>query len=347
MIPVSPYFISISFFVLWLIGMFYGGWIAASVVIFAFVVLPVLDLIMGVDKTNLTPEEYDQTKTVLWKYDIVLYVYALSHTVMLILGPWLIERNSFGTWEVIAAIISTGVITGGLGITVSHELCHRSNKWHRLLADFLLSSVCYSHFSLEHVHGHHTHVSTPRDPASARFNESFYAFYPRTVVGSFLSAWRIGKKLTIKKDASVWSLNNLFIRNWLFSFVWAGVFYGFFGSFGLVFFFAQAWVAFSLLELVNYVEHYGLERKQLENGHYERVKPVHSWNSSHKLSNYYLFNLERHSDHHAYAKRPYPLLRHHEEAPQLPAGYDSMIILALFPWAWFKTINPKVESFRN
>jgi alkane 1-monooxygenase len=119
------------------------------------------------------------------------------------------------------------------------------------------------------------------------------------------------------------------------------------GARGLAFFVAQGVVAFSLLEVVNYLEHYGLLRREVEPGHYERVRPAHSWNSGARLSNWYLFNLARHSDHHAAASRPYDRLRHHDDAPQLPAGYATMVLLALVPRLWFRVMDPRVEAWRR
>ena len=347
MMAILPYYTSLMFFALWAVGATYGGVTMMFVTILAFVVLPIVDFFVGVKTENETELELEKRQKNLIFFDLVFYIYSILHVAMLFVGPYLILKNNFTFFELTVIALSTGVITGGFGITIAHELCHRKNKFHQLLADFLLSSVCYTHFSTEHVQGHHQNVSTFDDPASARFGENFYSFYLRTVLGSFLSAWDIERRKLKSQGFNPWSLRNKIILGVLASVLWAIVMTWLFGMTGLFFFLFQSFVAFSLLEIVNYVEHYGLERKKMENGRYEKVRPIHSWNSSHIVSNWYLFNLERHSDHHAFASRPYPLLRHHADAPQLPAGYDSMVLLALVPPLWFKYMDPLVLKFRG
>lgn len=237
------------------------------------------------------------------------------------------------------------IITGGIGITVAHELVHKNTFYQQLFGKILLSTVCYGHFLIEHVRGHHVNVATPKDPASARYGESFYRFYPRTVIGSFKSAWHLEQVRLQRKNLSNWSLYNHFWWIILAPVFIIAITYMTLGLSSALFFIVQSLIAFSLLEVVNYVEHYGLARKQLEDGRYERVSPKHSWNANHWLTNIILFHLQRHSDHHTHAGRPYQVLRHLEESPQLPTGYAGMIVLALIPPLWFKIMNPKVEAY--
>jgi alkane 1-monooxygenase len=294
--------------------------------LFVFVMIPLIDYLIGENKTNADLKNQEKWKQpAVWAP--VIYLYALTHFFVLYLG--LQKSNDLSTSEILILAGAVGLYTGGLGITVAHELCHKKDKLNRYLADWLLASVCYTHFATEHVRGHHYAVSTPNDPASARFGESAYKFLPRTLVDSFKSAWRIDKKAVL-----VGLMQSLIIA--------IAVFF-IFGSSGLLFFFVQSFIAIILLELVNYVEHYGLTRKPLANGRYEVVKPEHSWNSSHLFSNLLLFNLQRHSDHHAAANLPYTVLKHHDKAPQLPSGYPGMILLALVPPFWFKVMNPKLK----
>jgi alkane 1-monooxygenase len=237
------------------------------------------------------------------------------------------------SWTIIlGTALVVGLYTGGLGITVAHELCHKKEFLPRTVADLLLASVWYQHFAVEHVRGHHLWVSTPEDPASARSGENVYSFIVRSVIGSFVHALKIDK-------------TKVFIGVGIAALFTLGA--GFLGTNVLIFFLVQAIVAFVLLEMVNYVEHYGLYRRALGNGRYEKVTPIHSWNSAHKFSNLLLFNLQRHSDHHALANLPYTILKHHEDAPQLPSGYPGMLMLALVPPIWFRVMDPKVVSWRE
>lgn len=299
-------------------------------VLFVFVGIPLIDFLVGADKRNPNTEEEKS-----WKREKVwgpaLYFYAVTHFALLVVAVFaVLEMNS---WiNILGTALVVGLYTGGMGITVAHELCHKKELLPRTVADFLLASVWYQHFAVEHVRGHHLMVSTPEDPASARSGENVYAFIIRSVVGSFIHAMKIDKSKVLYGVglAILFTVGSAFL-----------------GANVLVFFLCQAIVAFVLLEMVNYLEHYGLSRKPLGNGRYEKVTPIHSWNSAHKFSNLLLFNLQRHSDHHALAHLPYTVLKHHEDAPQLPSGYPGMILLALIPPVWFKVMDPKVLSWRE
>lgn len=297
-----------------------------SSLVFVFVAIPLLDKIIGEDKSNPdTVHEQNWKKTSVWAP--ALYVYVITHFFVLLMS--LAKAQILTPRDLVISGIATGLYTGGLGITVGHELCHKREKVHRFFANALLTSVWYGHFSVEHVRGHHLEVATPEDPASARKNESVYRFLPRTISGTFLHALKIDRREVIK-GGMVSTFMTVAIGILL-------------GSKALGLFFIQAIVAILLLELVNYVEHYGLSRKKLEKGRYERVLPMHSWNSAHKFSNLILFNLQRHSDHHSTAHLPYTVLKHQDSAPQLPSGYPGMILLALVPSIWFKIMNPKID----
>jgi alkane 1-monooxygenase len=211
----------------------------------------------------------------------------------------------------------------------------------------LLASVCYMHFTIEHVHGHHRHVGTPRDPATARLGEPSYAFIVRSVLGGARSAWQIEMRQLAKQNRPTWNVRNRMVR---YACVQLGVIAGvawMFGWLGLAVFLAQSIVAFSLLEIINYIEHYGLFRREIAPGRYERVEPWHSWNSSHRVSNWILINLARHADHHLTASKRYQVLHTLDAAPQLPAGYSAMVLLALTPPLWRRVMDPRVQKWRN
>jgi alkane 1-monooxygenase len=217
-----------------------------------------------------------------------------------------------------------------------------------------LMTVCYMHFFIEHNRGHHVRVATPDDPATSRFGETFYSFWWRSVKDGFLSAIHLEEERLQKKGVPFWSFQNQMIQFVLVPILFVGVFTLVFSFIQNrltwevpLFFFVQGFFAFSLLELVNYIEHYGMSRKQLPNGRYEKVTPLHSWNASHIVSNFLLFQLQRHSDHHAFAYKRYQVLNHYDESPQLPQGYSAMIILALFPPLWFKVMDRRLEEWKR
>jgi len=318
------FFIFILFTVITFLGISYPFPMNMLPLIFVFIMIPVLDVIIGIDETNPSVEQEKKWRSYrVWAP--ATYLYSFTHFAVLYHGITLSPSLHWG--ELLMMSLIVGLYTGGLGITVAHELCHKREKLPKFLAELLLSSVWYQHFATEHVRGHHLHVSTDLDPASARINEAFYPFLIRTVIGSFTSALKIDKTSVV--------------RGIFLSLVWTLLcfYYSFMAG---VFFLAQAIVAITLLELVNYVEHYGLKRKKLENGRYEKVQPQHSWNSAHRFSNALLFNLQKHSDHHAAAHLPYTVLKHQHSAPQLPSGYPGMILLALIPPLWFKVMNPRL-----
>jgi alkane 1-monooxygenase len=189
------------------------------------------------------------------------------------------------------------------------------------------------------------HVSTPEDASSSRYNQSLYNFLPQAYVRNFMNAWKLEAERLKRKGQAPVSWRNELIWWYGISLLALVAFTVAFGWLGAAFFLGQSFIAFTLLEIVNYLEHYGLHRRKLDNGRYERTTPEHSWNSNYFLTNVFLFQLQRHSDHHAFAKRRYQVLRHHDIAPQLPAGYATMVVLACIPPLWRKVMNPRVEAY--
>jgi alkane 1-monooxygenase len=254
-----------------------------------------------------------------------------------------------GLWEKVGLFFGVGVISGTIGINYSHELMHQKNKLERHMADALLGMVLYSHFRSEHLLVHHRYVATPRDPVTARLGESFYRFYPRVLRASFLSALNAEKAMLARKDLLGSDRSNPF---WKYAAIQGGclilaLILGGWAGVGL--FLLQAGVAIWQLELVNYIEHYGLTRKHLGEGKYEHVHPHHSWNAAHKASNWLLINLQRHSDHHYKPDRRFPILQNYTEAdaPQLPFGYPIMTMAALVPPLFRRVMHPRVRKWRE
>jgi len=237
--------------------------------------------------------------------------------------------------------LTVGTVAG-VAINTAHELGHKSARVERALARVALAQSGYGHFYIEHNRGHHNRVATPEDPASSRLGESLYEFLPRTVIGSVRSAWELEIKGLRHRGRRVLGHHNGILVSWSLTVALFGTLTAVFGWKVLPFLMAQAVFGFLLLEVVNYVEHYGLLRQKTERGRYERCRPEHSWNSNHVGSNLVLYNLERHSDHHAHPPRRYQALRHFEEAPQLPNGYGGMITLATIPPLWRKVMDRRV-----
>jgi alkane 1-monooxygenase len=202
------------------------------------------------------------------------------------------------------------------------------------------------HFFIEHNRGHHKHVSTDLDPASSRYGETVYAFYGRTIFGSYRSAWQLEAERLKKKQLPFWSLKNEMLNFQLIQLILILLIGLVFGLTTLLFFIVGAFIGILLLETVNYIEHYGLRRKQ-KGESYERTMPIHSWNSNHPLGRLILLELSRHSDHHYMASRKYQILRHFDESPQMPTGYPGMLLLSLVPPLWFKVMHKRIEQHKQ
>ena len=342
MTRVIPFFLVFMLPALLLVGLERGGAWTLVPLLFTFGLVPLLDAALEQNREN-QPEAVGHQRV--FDLPILLWVPVQLGTTAYALSR-LIHADLSGL-EIAGIVASLGVINGAGGINIAHELMHRKTKLHRAGAEALMTSVSYTHFCVEHVLGHHKNVATLDDPATSRLGETLYRFYPRTLIGGLSSAWRLEGERCASRDIPQWSLRNRRLRYPLvLAAVYLGVGIGL-GPIGLVYFLAQGAIAFTLLEGINYIEHYGLQRRRLESGRYERVRPEHSWNSAHRVSNYYLFNLARHSDHHYLASREYDRLRHHADAPQLPTGYAGMVMLALVPPLWFRVMNPRVESWNS
>lgn len=315
-------------------------WALWFVVILVHAIIPALDWLFGEDAAN--PPEAALAGLVQDRYySWVLYAFVPLQLAATVGGAWLAATGDLPWHHLLGLAISVGMVNG-VAINTAHELGHKKGKLDRWLARISLAPTFYGHFYVEHNRGHHKNVSTPVDPASSRMGETFWAFWPRTVVGSLRSAWHLEAERLARSGKGVWSLSNENLQSWAMSVVLWGAVLAVFGWVALPFLLIQAVYGFSLLEVVNYLEHYGLLRRTLPDGRVERCMPEHSWNSNHMVTNLFLYHLQRHSDHHANPTRHYQALRHFEESPQLPAGYAAMILLAYFPPLWFAVMDKRV-----
>lgn len=313
--------------------------------IFGIVIIGLLDLVVGRDRRNPSPETLPALEREAL-YRTVLYVCAAADLAVIAWGAVVVSRAGLSPGQTLGVMLSVGFVTGAQGITFAHELGHARSKVDQLLAKVLLTAVCYGHFFIEHNRGHHVRVATPEDPASARFGESFYAFYPRVLIGSWLGAWRLEAERLRRHGLRFWTWRNQML--WftgtpvlLFAALWLAL-----GPLAATLYVVQSWMAFTLLEAVNYVQHYGLSRRRLDSGAYERVAHAHSWSASETLTNCFLIHLQRHSDHHENPARAYQALLHHEDGPQLPTGFSGMLPLALVPPLWFAVMNRRLRTPR-
>jgi alkane 1-monooxygenase len=306
-----------------------------------YAIIPVLDVLTGADPTN-PPDDVvawlEQDRYYRW----VTYLFLPLQFVAMFVGFWLITHHGgLSIIDKLGITITIGSMNG-IAINTAHELGHKKEHLERWFARIALAPTGYGHFFIEHNRGHHVRVATPEDPASSRLGETFWAFLPRTVLGSLRNSWRLERTRLRRMDKPVFSLRNDVLNAWAMTLVLWGVLIALFGVGIAPYLVIQAGFGFSLLEAVNYIEHYGLVRRQLPNGRWERVNPRHSWNNNNLTTNLFLYHLQRHSDHHANPTRRYQALRHFDESPQLPSGYAAMVLLAYFPPLWRRVMDHRV-----
>jgi alkane 1-monooxygenase len=310
-----------------------------------FLIFPPLDLALGMDRRN-PPDSVikwlEQDRYYRW----CTYVYLPIQYAGLVFACWLWSHGNLSGVDKVGLALTVAMVSG-IAINTAHELGHKRASIERWLSRVALAQSGYGHFFIEHNRGHHVRVATPEDPASARLGESFYAFLPRTVIGSLRSAWHLEQVRLRRLEKSPWSLHNDILGAWAMTVVLYAALVAGFGLVVLPYLLIQAVIGFSLLEVVNYLEHYGLLRQQADDGRYERTRPEHSWNSNSAASNVLLYHLQRHSDHHANPIRRYQALRHVADAPQLPTGYAGMIVLAVIPPIWRRVMDHRVLAHYN
>ena len=259
-------------------------------------------------------------------------------------GFYVISTGSLSTMETVGVVLSLGILLATNAINVAHELGHRKTLMEQMMSKALLLPCLYMHFYIEHNFGHHNNVATPKDPATAKFNQTVYSFWFTSVIGQYISAWRLQLQLLKIKNSRFFSFKNDMLYYTVFELAYLFVVYSFFGLYGLFLAVIIGILSFLFLETINYIEHYGLLRNKLPSGRYERVQSHHSWNSNHFIGRIVLYELTRHSDHHYKASKKYQILENKRESPQLPYGYPTSILLALVPWLWFSLVNPLLNK---
>ncbi|MFM2361075.1 MAG: hypothetical protein RLY16_3068 [Bacteroidota bacterium] len=317
-----------------------------SPLIFAWVVLPLTELFIRPNASNMSKAEEEVAKKD-FVYDLLLYVFVVLQFFAVYLFLHSFKATPVSGLYLAGRITAMGMLCGVFGINIGHELGHRIIRFEQWLAKASLMTSLYMHFFIEHNKGHHKNVATPDDPSSARLNEPVYLFYFRTIGMAYLSAWHIASEDLKKKGKPLLHWQNEMIQAHILQLIFILLIYYFFGMQILVYYLLAAFMGILLLETVNYIEHYGLSRKSTAPGKYERAMPHHSWNSNHVLGRLLLFELSRHSDHHYLASRKYQILQHHDGAPQLPTGYPGSMLLAMVPPLWFWVMNRKIQLFNK
>ena len=341
--PTVPYWLAYLLPPIIIVSVYNRGWYTAAPIVIIFGVLPLLDWLSGIPPIGREAPDLAFNN---W-FRVVTWAWV---PVQLGLIAWLVRTvpmDQLTMPEMIAATVSVGATTGAIGMTFAHELIHRRKGYERLLGTVLLASVTYPHFAIEHVRGHHRHVGTPRDPATARLGENVYRFLRRSIMGGLRSAWHIERVRLWEREIGTWSRHNAMLRYLVAEIAIYASIAAASGPVALAMFAGQSLVAIIILEVINYVEHYGLVRRRAKETEYERVKPEHSWDAPNRVSNWLLINLPRHSDHHLQAAKRYQTLELLPHAPHLPGGYGAMFWLALIPPLWFRVMNRRVAAVRS
>ncbi|MEM1007799.1 MAG: alkane 1-monooxygenase [Myxococcota bacterium] len=337
------YFLPVLLQVIGIYGILVGGWWSYAVLIISFGWIPLLELLWQGNEDNLRKEQEQQALRDR-SFDFAVYSAIPLHVAAYACFFWRLSTPSLDTFSLVGILSTMGILNGVFGINVAHELGHRRKRHEQWMAQFLLWTTMYMHFFIEHNRGHHVRVATQDDPASARYGETLYGFWWRSVSQSYISAWELENTRLQKRNLPWFSVHNQMLRFQLYQLALACTIGFVLGAHTLLLFLTVSAMGILLLESVNYLEHYGLQRKRLEHGKYERTLPIHSWNSNHPLGRVLLFELSRHSDHHAHASRKYQILRHFDQSPQLPTGYPGMILLALIPPLWFWVMHRHIEK---
>ncbi|NOT38321.1 MAG: alkane 1-monooxygenase [Saprospiraceae bacterium] len=324
-------------------GLYFGGWYAWSTIWFAFIFIPILELFVKAPDSNFTQEQEKQLMDDPY-YDILLYLNLPILYGSIAYLIYILQVRDLELYEHIGMTLSVGILGGTLGINVAHELGHKESRFAQFISKCMLLPTLYMHFFIEHNRGHHKYVATKEDPATAIKGETIYSFFIRSTIMSYLQAWKLEHIRLSKFGKSFTSLSNAMIQYTILQLSYVSLLYYFFGLKACITLILVAIVSFLLLEAVNYIEHYGLMRNKNPDGTYQRVSIEHSWNSNHELGRIFLYELTRHSDHHYNSLRPYQVLRHHNNSPQLPYGYPMSILIALIPSLWFKLIHKELNK---
>ncbi|WP_370399435.1 alkane 1-monooxygenase [Sulfitobacter sp. JB4-11] len=342
-----PYWLTLTFVPLVVLAVINGGWTILSIPFYGWVLMPLLDVVLGRNVRNPDPDTPDAQ---LFWFRLLTWIW-FPIQFALVFGTlyYLTHHGQHSTLETFGIMFGIGVTTGTVGIVYAHELFHKANAIERNLGDLLMALVLYGHFRTEHLLVHHPYVGTPRDTVTARYNEGFHRAFFRTLTTGFASAWRAERAMLARRQRSPWHPSNPVWKYLFLQLAFLGLAFSIGGWIAVGLFAFQAFIAVWQLELTNYVEHYGLTRKHLGDGKYEPVRPHHSWDSAHRVSGLLLINLQRHADHHLHPMRRYPLLQVFDEdrVPMLPTGYPPMTAMAMIPPLWRRVFNPKVRAWRQ
>lgn len=309
--------------------------------IFAFVLIPILEIMMPVDASNISEVQKEKKATNVF-FDWLLYLNIPLMFAIITWFLWSITWAGYEWFELVGLSFSIGIAFGSNGINVAHELGHRKTKRKRFLSKLLLLPTLNMHFYIEHNFGHHQRAATAEDPASAKYNQSVYSFWISSITGQYVSAWHIQQSLLKNKGVGFFSIYNDMLWYTIFQLAYLTAIFILLSPAIMFVAIGIAIAAQLLLETINYIEHYGLRRLKTPSGRYERVREVHSWNSNHVLGRIMLYELTRHSDHHYRAHKKYQLLEYHEVSPQLPYGYPTSMVLTLIPPLWFSLMNKRI-----
>ncbi len=308
--------------------------------IWVFILVPIIDLLLP----YLSKQDVDLKENMLHNFSILIILPCILF--LIVFGLIVVSDSTISIMVAAALGAAVGMSGGSIGITTAHELIHRQNKYMRGIGVLLLVLCCYGHFRIEHVYGHHKHVATKEDPATARRGENFYFYFIRCVINSVISSWNIEKNILDKKNINTLSPQNRMLHYFVLEIIFLLIAFFLAGINGIVFVIFHSFVSITLLELVNYIQHYGLERK-MQNGKYERFTDHHSWNSRHISANWSTFNLGLHAEHHQSASKHYPLLSQEEKVIEMPANYSIMLIMALIPPLWFFIMDKKIDKLKT
>jgi len=322
-----------------IIGINLAGYYSFMTVIIAYLIIPIIDGLIPRSRENLDID-LARKKSLNSYFDSILLVNLPLVYIVLFLFLNKVSSGLLSNFELVGLVITTAIVFTTSGINVAHELGHKPERYNKIVAQLLLLPSMYMHFFIEHNRGHHLNVSTKEDPASARKGEMFYVFWFRSVIGQWIDSWKLEYKRLKKIDL----LHNQMFHFTVIQLLFLGVIFYVFGSTVMLLFLATAILSFTQLELVNYIEHYGLERKMTSSGRYEKVSSIHSWNSNHEVGRIMLYELTRHSDHHYKSAKKFQILDHHDNSPQLPFGYPTSMLISLVPPLWFKLMDGRVPG---
>jgi alkane 1-monooxygenase len=328
------------------VAVYAHGYWSLSTVLFAFGIMPTFEAIYQGNALNFSENEEEERNTSRF-FDWMLYLNVPLLYGLVFLYFSTLSTAPLSSLEIIGMTLSVGVVMSALGINVAHELGHRATHYEQTMAKTLLLPALYMHFFIEHNLGHHKNVATDADPASSRLNETMYAFWLRSTTESYKDAWRLETERLQKTGTAFWSIQNQMLCFQVIQLIYLSIIAWVWGIKIMLFAILIGIIGFLLLECVNYIEHYGLRRRVLPNGYYEKVLPRHSWNSDHDLGRIVLYELTRHSDHHFKSTRKYQVLRHFDESPQLPYGYPGSVLIAMIPPLWFRMMNKRVEQYQK